>query len=281
MVGWLGADEFEAVLPAVDAAPAEAIGHGRAAALVDEAKVGRRTVRVSASIGLAVATRGTTLDEVLSLADRAMYGAKRRSRADVPNRIVRIFLEHAGEQYDRSRGLKPYSKMTDELLDRSYCADRGHRPHWNGLRPTRSCRGLMPATAGASAYCAAQDGPLVEEHVVPINRESVGLHAWGNLVPACKPFNAAKRSFPWKQHMAALPLSSVVRAERTDRIGSVIAKYRYEPDVEQLRLIVLKLYDLSDRQTRGLLEFGLLASAGVLQSLHGPAPVIGDPAPSI
>jgi hypothetical protein len=111
----------------------------------------------------------------------------------VPNRIVRIFLEYAGEQYDRSRGFKPYNKMTEELLD------------YFG----RAC-----------AYCAAQEGPLVEEHVVPINRESVGLHAWGNLVPACKPFNAAKRSFPWKQHMAALPLSSVVRAERTDRIAS-------------------------------------------------------------
>ncbi|PWW23469.1 diguanylate cyclase (GGDEF)-like protein [Geodermatophilus normandii] len=80
VVGRLGGDEFVAVLPGVDAAAAEVIGHGLAAVLVDEVEVGRRTVRVSASIGLAIAAPGTTLDEVLSLADRAMYGAKERGR---------------------------------------------------------------------------------------------------------------------------------------------------------------------------------------------------------
>jgi len=80
VVDLLGGDEFVAVLPGVDAAAAEAIGHGLAAMLVDEVEVGRRTVRVSASIGLAMASAGTTLDEVLSLADRAMCGAKERGR---------------------------------------------------------------------------------------------------------------------------------------------------------------------------------------------------------
>ncbi|MGY1737027.1 diguanylate cyclase domain-containing protein [Geodermatophilus sp. SYSU D00684] len=82
VVGRLGGDEFVALLPGVDAAKAEAeaIGHGLAAVLVDEVEVERRTVRVSASIGLAMASAGTTLDEVLSLADRAMYGAKERGR---------------------------------------------------------------------------------------------------------------------------------------------------------------------------------------------------------
>jgi GGDEF domain-containing protein len=47
---------------------------------VDEVQVGRRTVRVSASIGLATAAAGDSLDDVLSLADRAMYGAKERGR---------------------------------------------------------------------------------------------------------------------------------------------------------------------------------------------------------
>ena len=42
--------------------------------------MGRRSVRVSASIGLAMAEAGTTFEEVLSAADRAMYGAKERGR---------------------------------------------------------------------------------------------------------------------------------------------------------------------------------------------------------
>jgi diguanylate cyclase (GGDEF)-like protein len=81
VVGRLGGDEFVAVLPGLSAAAAaESIGHGLAAVLVDEVEVGRRTVRVSASIGLAMAAAGTTVNEVLSLADRAMYGAKERGR---------------------------------------------------------------------------------------------------------------------------------------------------------------------------------------------------------
>jgi hypothetical protein len=91
------------------------------------------------------------------------------------------------------------SKMTDEMLD------------YFG----RAC-----------AYCGRQEWALVEEHVVPINRASVGLHAWGNLIPACKSCNVAKRNFTWSQHMAALPLPAPVRVERTKRIVSFIAEYR-------------------------------------------------------
>jgi GGDEF domain-containing protein len=69
VVGRLGGDEFVAVLPGVSAVAAEAIGHGLAAVLVDEVEV-----------GLAMAAPGTTLDEVLSLADRAIYGANERGR---------------------------------------------------------------------------------------------------------------------------------------------------------------------------------------------------------
>ena len=80
VIGRLGGDEFGVVLPGVDRATATELGHRLAAVLVDEVEVGRRTVRVSASIGLAMAGPGTTFDEVLSSADRAMYGAKERGR---------------------------------------------------------------------------------------------------------------------------------------------------------------------------------------------------------
>jgi GGDEF domain-containing protein len=48
--------------------------------LVDETEVGRRHVQVSASVGLAMAGPGATLEDVLLDADRAMYGAKERGR---------------------------------------------------------------------------------------------------------------------------------------------------------------------------------------------------------
>ncbi|MGY1601713.1 diguanylate cyclase domain-containing protein [Geodermatophilus sp. SYSU D00815] len=80
LVGRLGGDEFAAILPGLDLATAEAVGQRLARALVDEVEVGRRSVRVSASIGLAVAGPGTALESVLREADLAMYGAKERGR---------------------------------------------------------------------------------------------------------------------------------------------------------------------------------------------------------
>ncbi|MGY1620245.1 diguanylate cyclase domain-containing protein [Geodermatophilus sp. SYSU D00691] len=80
LVGRLGGDEFAAVLPGLDRDTAAAVGERLAVALVDEVDVGRRTVHVSASIGLAMAEPGTPLETVLREADLAMYVAKERGR---------------------------------------------------------------------------------------------------------------------------------------------------------------------------------------------------------
>jgi ADP-ribose pyrophosphatase YjhB (NUDIX family) len=49
-----------------------------------------------------------------------------RSFADVPNRIVRLFLQEAGRQYDRNRGYTPFGRMPASLIARfggncAYC----------------------------------------------------------------------------------------------------------------------------------------------------------------
>ncbi len=80
VVGRLGGDEFAAVLPGVTRDDAAAIGRRLVTELADEIEVGRRTVRVSVSIGLGVAGPATTFAEVLAEADAAMYGAKARGR---------------------------------------------------------------------------------------------------------------------------------------------------------------------------------------------------------
>ena len=80
VVGRLGGDEFAAVLPGLTRDEAAAVGERLVTELADEVEVGRRTVRVSVSIGLALAAPGTTFPEVLAEADLAMYGAKARGR---------------------------------------------------------------------------------------------------------------------------------------------------------------------------------------------------------
>ena len=39
-----------------------------------------------------------------------------------------------------------------------------------------------------------------------------------------------------------------------------MAEYGYDPDVTELRVVLGKSYELADRQTRALVEFGLVAS---------------------
>lgn len=154
--------------------------------------------------------------------------------SDVPNRTVRLFLQEAGRQYDAYREL-PNFKMSQTLQDRF-----GNR----------------------CAYCGLE-GTLESEHLVPMNRESAGLHAWGNIVPSCKPCNKAKSGKRWQDQPK-------LNAARRAAIEAYIAEYRYEPDVEELKLVLNKLYELSDRQTRSLIEFGLVATRPYLAGLHKP-----------
>lgn len=168
-----------------------------------------------------------------------------RSFADVPNRIVRLFLQEAGRQYDVNRGYPKFGKMTQALLDRF---------------------------DGRCAYCGTPPPPvLVAEHLVPMNRESVGLHAWGNVVPACKTCNDIKKGNPWHVH----PQLDVHRREV---IASYIAEYGYAPDVAELIVVLGKLYDLADKQTRALVDFALVASQPYIAGFHKPVLPVTDEA---
>ena len=48
---------------------------------------------------------------------------------------------------------------------------------------------------GRCAYCGKLASLLEREHVIPINRKTLGLRHNGNIVPACSDCNKGKRSF--------------------------------------------------------------------------------------
>ncbi len=156
-----------------------------------------------------------------------------RSFADVPNRVVRLFLQETGLQYDVNRGLTPFRRMTPELVARF---------------------------GGTCAYCGTAT-VAVEEHLVPMNRGAVGLHAWGNIVPACKSCNDIKGGKPWYEHPKLDP-------RRHEAIASYVTEYGYAPDVTELRIVLSKLYELADKQTRALVDFGLVASRPHIAGMH-------------
>ena len=56
-------------------------------------------------------------------------------------------------------------------------------------------------------------GELVIEHVIPINRVSLGEHRIGNLMPSCKPCNAKKSDKDYREFLA----KQQIRIEKIER----------------------------------------------------------------
>lgn len=80
VIGRLGGDEFAAVLPSLDSEAARKLAEELVTVLTAQTTVGRRTVRVSVSIGLAMSRPGAAFHDVLRAADEAMYAAKSNGR---------------------------------------------------------------------------------------------------------------------------------------------------------------------------------------------------------
>ncbi len=124
--------------------------------------------------------------------------------------------------------------------------------------------GLLERFGSRCAYCGSPPPPaLVAEHLVPMNRKSVGLHAWGNVVPACKECNGIKKDEPWDVHPK-------LNQQRSEAIAAYVSEYGYNPDVAELKIVLGKLYDLADAQTRALVDFALIASQPYIAGFHKP-----------
>src|SRR4051812_45339885 len=102
-----------------------------------------------------------------------------RSYSDIPNRYANLVLQEAGDIYDHARGLPALRKLQMR---------RGTSPA--AVAYNQNVQTLLDFFEGACAYCGAPRA--AEDHLVPRNTESAGLHAWGNVVPACKRCNDTK-----------------------------------------------------------------------------------------
>lgn len=127
---------------------------------------------------------------------------------------------------------------------------------------------LLAQFDNACAYCKAP--PEVEDHLVPRNRTSGGLHSWGNVVPSCRRCNGLKRGRLWEQHLASLGLSPEHADAARERISDYVTRYRYAPDMRMILPVLAGLYTLADQQTRGLVKFALAATEPHLASMAGP-----------
>jgi 5-methylcytosine-specific restriction endonuclease McrA len=140
-----------------------------------------------------------------------------RSQADIANTALRIFLQEVGAVYDQERGLPPYDGTKHFASVREFFGQR-------------------------CCYCGEElaDNRVAQDHLIPMNKTSLGLHAWGNLVPACQDCNAKKQGKEW--HAYLVHRAGANAAERYERVTAFRTKYKYDPNPDQLRGVAEELY---------------------------------------
>lgn len=130
-----------------------------------------------------------------------------RSKSDIANSAIRIFLQDVGKFYDEARGFEPFvpkQGQKDDLL-----AYFGHECCFCGVALDRQS--------------------LSQDHLIPMNKTFLGLHAWGNVVPCCKPCNNEKQQTPWYDFIDRKAGSA--SNPRIDKIEQFVSEMNYDPDL--------------------------------------------------
>jgi 5-methylcytosine-specific restriction endonuclease McrA len=141
-----------------------------------------------------------------------------RGRPDIANTALRIFLQEMGAAYDEERGRTPY---------------RGGK-HFEEIKQF---------FGGRCCYCNTEFStavPAVQDHLIPMNKADLGLHAWGNIVPACQACNATKQRKDWRDFI--IERAGPDAAERHARVKAFVREYDYEHKVD-LRSVAEELYE--------------------------------------
>ena len=122
-----------------------------------------------------------------------------RSKSDISNSAIRIFLQDVGRFYDQARNYEPFIPKVgqkEELLkffDHSCC------------------------------YCGVSidRNSLSQDHLIAMNKTALGLHAWGNVVPCCTDCNNEKQQKPWREF--AVAKAGPLAEARIQRIAEFVA----------------------------------------------------------
>jgi len=91
-------------------------------------------------------------------------------------------------------------------------------------------------------YCGRElvGANVNQDHLIPMNKSGLGLHAWGNVVPACQECNAKKHGKDWRDFI--IQRAGVAAAERHQRMHAFLETYPYAPSLD-LRSIAEELYE--------------------------------------
>ncbi|MFD7523858.1 HNH endonuclease [Paenibacillus chitinolyticus] len=138
------------------------------------------------------------------------------SPAQASSQAIRALLRKLGKLYDIKRGLKPFSDNKDIYVLLRYFDD--------------SC-----------CYCGKNllNCEWDKDHLIPMNKDSVGLHSWGNIVPSCKECNGKRQKKDWVLFLKEITgMKSEVFNQRKIKIDTYVSQYNYSLSVT-LELAIL------------------------------------------
>ena len=138
-----------------------------------------------------------------------------RSKSDISNSALRIFLQEVGKFYDSQRGFDPFvpkKKQKSNLLE---------------YFDYKCC------------YCGVDidESTISQDHLIPMNKEHLGLHAWGNVVPCCRSCNNKKQQAPWDDFLKG-KADGKEYTKRKKQILFFVSEMKYDPN--------LNLHDYAD-----------------------------------
>jgi hypothetical protein len=167
-----------------------------------------------------------------------------KSKSDISNSALRIFLQRVGKYYDELRGFdefKPTLKQKQEVLN---------------FFNERCC------------YCNLKIDVLTMtiDHLIPMNKESLGLHAWGNGVSCCRNCNAQKHFKKWETYLGKI-CTPIQYARREVKIKAFLAKYKYEPNLK-LEIIANNLYQDVGAVAMALIDLRFKQAEDVINRIH-------------
>ena len=132
-----------------------------------------------------------------------------RSKSDISNSAIRIFLQEVGKFYDEARGFEiyvPKKKQKQELLE---------------YFDYKCC------------FCNKEIDiiTLSQDHLVPMNKTSLGLHSWGNVVPCCQACNNEKQQKPWIDFLRSKCSTSTILKRKEKKIKAFVKIMNYDPNL--------------------------------------------------
>jgi hypothetical protein len=145
----------------------------------------------------------------------------RKTQSDISNSAIRIFLQSVGELHDKKRGQEPFKKTLTQR------------------------KKLLQEFGGCCCYCGCtiSEKSMTDDHVVPINKQYLGLHCWGNIVPACKDCNNEKNTSTCEEFLKSKVKNPVLYKARHGLVMDYAAKFGYNPQKLNLKSVAGNLYE--------------------------------------